>query len=366
MEGVSPPGSHKPNTAAAQAYFAAKQGIKRLTTETGAGQWGSALAFATKLVGLEGMIYMVRVSYYQKPYRRIMMETWGAHVVPSPSDRTDIGRKFLEQDPNHPGSLGISISEAIWDALQRDDTRYSLGSVLNHVILHQSIVGLEAKMEMELLDDYPDVVTGCVGGGSNYSGFMVPFYYDVASKKAPKPVRFVAVEPTSCPTLTKGVYSYDYGDMGKLTPLIPMYTLGYNFIPPPIHAGGLRYHGDAPMLCLLRKEGQLEAAAYDQVSVFKAARLFAQVEGFIVAPETAHVVKHVIEEALDAKRKNEERVIIFNNSGHGLMDLAAYDAFLQEKLKPYYYEEEKIRQSLEQLRKEMPWLDEINKKYLGA
>jgi len=254
-EGVSPPGSHKPNTAVAQAYFNVKEGTERLTTETGAGQWGSALAFGCMLLGLKCTIYMVRASYDQKPYRRTLMRVWGADVVPSPSNRTEFGRGILKEDPDNPGSLGIAISEAIEDALTSERTKYSLGSVLNHVLIHQTIVGLEAKKQLEAIDEYPDYVVGCVGGGSNFSGIMWPFYYDVVSKRTEKELEFVAVEPTACPTLTKGVYTYDHGDTARLTPLLKMYTLGHDFIPAPIHAGGLRYHGDAPTLCLLAKGG---------------------------------------------------------------------------------------------------------------
>ncbi len=328
-EGASPPGSHKPNTAVAQAYYNAKEGIERLTTETGAGQWGSALCFATKLFGLRCTVYMVKVSYQQKPYRRVLMETWGGEVIPSPSDRTEVGRKILEQDPNNPGSLGIAISEAIEDAVKHDDTNYSLGSVLNHVLMHQTVIGLEAKKQLELLDEKPDVIVGCVGGGSNFAGLCYPFVRD-AMKDG---IRIIAVEPTACPTLTKGEYRYDYGDTAGLTPLLKMFTLGHDFIPPPIHAGGLRYHGDAPTLCMLVKHGIIEARAVSQIPTFEAGVLFARTEGIVPAPETNHAIRVVIDEALKAKEQGEEKVILFNFSGHGLLDLQAYDDYLYGRLK---------------------------------
>jgi tryptophan synthase beta chain len=345
-ESLSPPGSHKPNTAIAQAYYNKKEGVKRLATETGAGQWGSALAFGCNLFGLECQVYMVKVSYQQKPYRRILMETWGASVTPSPSDKTEAGRRILAQDPNSPGSLGIAISEAVNDAVMREDTRYALGSVLNHVILHQSIVGLETKQQLAKIGATPDVLIGCVGGGSNYAGFCFPFYPE---KKAGKKIRFVAVEPTACPTLTKGLYKYDFGDTAQMAPLVKMYTLGHNFVPPGIHAGGLRYHGDAPLLSLLCDVGDMEAVAYTQNPVFEAAMLFARTEGIIPAPETAHAIRAVIDEALECKKKKEEKVIVFNFSGHGHFDLAAYDAYLSKKLEDYEYPDEKIKEALKQL-----------------
>jgi len=344
-ECYSPPGSHKPNTAVAQAYFNKAEGVKRLTTETGAGQWGSALAFACKLMGLQCSVYMVKVSYEQKPYRRIMMETWGATVTPSPSEKTGAGRKILAEDPNSTGSLGIAISEAVEDAVTHDDTRYSLGSVLSHVILHQTVVGLEAKKQMEIFGDYPDVVIGCVGGGSNFSGFVFPFVMDKLRGKK-KDLKVLAVEPTACPTLTKGIYAYDLGDTVGLAPIVRMYTLGHTFVPPPIHAGGLRYHGDSPLLCLLVKEGVIEAVAYPQNPVFEAAVLFAQTEGFVAAPETAHAVRAAIDEALKCKESGEKKVIALNFSGHGHFDLSAYDAYLNGKLSDYEYPEEKIKEAL--------------------
>jgi tryptophan synthase beta chain len=349
-EGVSPPGSHKPNTAVAQAYYNMKEGVQRLTTETGAGQWGSSLAFATCLFNLKCTVYMVRVSYDQKPYRRILMEAWGAECIPSPSNRTQYGRKVLEQDPDSPGSLGIAISEAIEDAVTHDDTKYSLGSVLNHVLLHQTIIGQEAKKQFELIDDYPDVIFGCVGGGSNFSGLAFPFLADKLSGKKPD-LKVVSCEPKACPTLTKGPYTYDFGDAAEMTPLLKMYTLGHAFIPPPIHAGGLRYHGDAPLLCKLTHDGYMDAVAYHQNEVFEAAMIFAKSEGFIVAPETAHAVKATIDEALRCKRTGEQKTILFNNSGHGHFDLAAYDAFIGGKLIDYEYPAELVKEALAKLPK---------------
>ncbi len=349
-EGVSPPGSHKPNTAVAQAYYNLREGVERLTTETGAGQWGSALAFATNLFGLKLTVYMVKASYQQKPYRAILMKTWGAEVVPSPSNRTKVGREILQREPDNPGSLGIAISEAIEDALTHEHTKYSLGSVLNHVLMHQTVIGLEAIEQMKLADDFPDYVVGCVGGGSNFAGLAYPFYMLVRDGKAPKNVKFIAVEPTAAPSLTKGEYMYDYGDTARLTPLIKMYTLGHDYIPPPIHAGGLRYHGAAPTLSLLKKHGIVDSVAYDQVSVFNAAVLFARAEGFIPAPESAHAIKAVIDLALEAREKNEEKVILFNLSGHGLLDLAAYADYFEGRLPAYEYPKEKIVESIERLR----------------
>lgn len=346
FEGVSPPGSHKPNTAVAQAYFNAKEGIERLTTETGAGQWGSALAFACNLFDIKCTVYMVRASYEQKPLRRILMNLWGAEVIPSPSERTNSGRKVLENDPQHPGSLGIAISEAIEDAVMHDNTRYSLGSVLNHVLLHQSVIGLEAIQQMEAAGDFPDYIVGCVGGGSNFAGLAYPFYYLVKSGKAPKNPLFVAVEPTACPSMTKGIYTYDYGDTARLTPLLKMYTLGHDYVPPPIHAGGLRYHGAAPSLSLLVKHGIVKPVAYNQVEVLEAAAFFAKTEGFVPAPESAHAIKSVIDLALEAKENREEKVILFNLSGHGLLDLQAYREFLEGKLPAYEYPREKVEESI--------------------
>jgi len=358
-EGVSPPGSHKPNTAVPQAYYNMKEGVKRLTTETGAGQWGSALAFGCQVFGLKSTVYMVRVSYDQKPYRRVMMETWGADVYPSPSTHTEAGRRILKENSNSSGSLGIAISEAVEDALINDDANYSIGSVFNHVLTHQSVVGLEAQKQFELVDDYPDVIFGCIGGGSSFSGLFWPFYYDKVSKKAPKDVRFVAVEPTACPSITKGEYTYDHGDAARLTPLVKMYTLGHEFIPPPIHAGGLRYHGKAPTLCLLALEKKVETRAYDQVSVFQAARLFAQTEGIIPAPEPAHGLKGAIDEALRCRATGEEKTILFLLCGHGYFDMQAYDDFMSGKLLPYEYPEEKVREAMKKLKDLYPWLAKL-------
>jgi tryptophan synthase beta chain len=345
-EGTSPAGSHKPNTAVAQAFYNKQAGVRRLTTETGAGQWGSALAMACRMFGLDCTVYMVRVSYRQKPYRRILMETWGAEVVPSPSDRTRAGRAILEQDPDSPGSLGIAISEAVEDAATHEDTKYSLGSVLNHVLLHQTVIGLEAKRQMELFDDYPDVVIGCIGGGSNFAGLSFPFLQDKLRGRA---VRVVAVEPTACPTLTKGQYLYDFGDTARTTPLIKMYSLGHSFIPPGIHAGGLRYHGDAPTVCLLYQQGYIEAVAYPQRAVFEAAVTFARTEGIPPAPESAHAVKRAIDEAIACREAGESKAILFNLSGHGHFDLAAYEEYLAGRLADFEYPEAEIRKALEGL-----------------
>jgi tryptophan synthase beta chain len=343
-EGVSPAGSHKPNTAVAQAYYNKEAGIRRLTTETGAGQWGSALSMACRMFDLECLVFMVKVSYHQKPYRRIIMQTWGATIHPSPSDQTEYGRKVLAEDPDSPGSLGIAISEAIEVAAQNPDTNYSLGSVLNHVLLHQTVVGLEAKRQMEIFEDTPDVVIGCVGGGSNYAGLSYPFAMDVLQGRAE--MRFVAVEPEACPTLTRGRFAYDHGDTAGMTPLLPMYTLGHTFVPPPVHAGGLRYHGDAPSLCALVKAGVYEAVAYPQTAVFEAAVGFARAEGFVTGPEPAHAVKAVADEALAAREADEEKVILFNNSGHGHFDLGAYDAFNSGTLEDYPLPQEVLERSL--------------------
>ena len=349
-ESVSPPGSHKPNTAVAQAYYNKQEGVKRISTETGAGQWGSALAFACKLMGLECMVYMVKVSYEQKPYRRIMMETWGANVIPSPSNTTESGRSILAENPNSTGSLGIAISEAVEDAVKRDDTRYSLGSVLNHVLLHQTVVGLEAKKQMEIFGDYPDVVIGCVGGGSNFAGFAFPFVMDKLNG-VKKNLKVLAVEPTACPTLTKGIYAYDMGDAVGMAPLVRMYTLGHTFVPPPIHSGGLRYHGASPILSMLVKEGVIDAVAYHQIATFEAAVMFARTEGILPAPETAHAIRAAIDEALKCKETGEKKVIAFNFSGHGHFDLGAYDAYHNGKLTDYVLPDEEIKKALASLPK---------------
>jgi len=342
-EGVSPPGSHKPNTAVAQAYYNKVFGIKRLSTETGAGQWGSALSMACQMFGLQCRVFMVKVSYNQKPYRRSMMETWGAECIPSPSDRTQAGRKILAEHPDSPGSLGIAISEAIEDAVGDPEARYSLGSVLNHVLLHQTIIGLEAHKQLEKLGLYPDVVLGCAGGGSNFAGLCLPFVRD---KIYGKNVTIVAAEPTSCPTLTKGPFRYDFGDTAMTTPLLAMHTLGHDFVPAPIHAGGLRYHGMAPIVSHLLEEKLIEARAFDQVETFTAGVQWARSEGFIPAPETNHAIAAVVQEALRAKEEGKEKVILFNWSGHGLVDMAAYDAFLSGKLTRYELPDEEIRRAL--------------------
>ena len=348
FEGASPAGSHKPNTAVAQAYYNAKEGIRRLTTETGAGQWGSALAMATCLSGLKCTVYMVKVSYHQKPYRRSMVEIWGGEIFPSPSDKTETGRAVLEKDPDNPGSLGMAISEAVEDAATHHDAHYALGSVLNHVLLHQTVIGLEAKEQLAQAGDYPDVVIGCCGGGSNFGGLSLPFYAD---KAAGIEVRLLAVEPKACPTLTKGSFTYDFGDTAQMTPLLRMYTLGHNFMPPSIHAGGLRYHGDAPLISMLTKEGLMEAVSYYQREVFEAGLLFARSEGFIPAPETNHAIKAVVDEAIKAREEAKERVILFNFSGHGLLDLSSYDAYLKGDLKDYELSDEEIKRALGELEK---------------
>jgi tryptophan synthase beta chain len=330
-EGVSPSGSHKPNTAVAQAYYNKLEGIEVLTTETGAGQWGSALAFACNYFDLKCKIFMVRASYEQKPYRKVLMQMWGADVTPSPSNETEVGRKILELDPDSPGSLGIAISEAIEVAIKGEKTKYSLGSVLNHVLLHQTIIGLEAKKQLEKIDEYPTLIIGCVGGGSNFAGISFPFLMDKLYEKK-KSLRVLAVEPSACPTLTKGIYSYDYGDTSKLTPLLPMYTLGHDFIPPKIHAGGLRYHGMSPIVSKLYADGLIEARAYTQNEIFDAALKFAQTEGIVPAPESAHAIRAVIDEAVRARKENKEEVILFNLSGHGFFDMSAYQDYLSGAL----------------------------------
>jgi tryptophan synthase beta chain len=330
-EGTSPAGSHKPNTAVAQAFYNKQSGVNRITTETGAGQWGSALSMACSFFGLECLVFMVRASYEQKPYRRIFMETFGAEVRPSPSSTTQAGKAILEANPDSTGSLGIAISEAIEAAATSEDTHYSLGSVLNHVLLHQSVVGLEAKLQMEMAGDVPDVIVGCVGGGSNYSGLCYPFMAGRLRGETPS-MRFLATEPAACPTLTKGRFAYDFGDTGQMTPLLPMYTLGHDFVPAPVHAGGLRYHGDAPSLSLLVRSGHMEAAAYTQNEVFDAAVQFAKAEAIVPAPESAHAVRGALNEALEAKEAGQERVILIGLSGHGHFDMQAYDDYLNGRL----------------------------------
>jgi len=345
-EGVSPAGSHKPNTAVAQAFYNREAGVKRLSTETGAGQWGSSLAFAGALFGLEVQVFMVRVSYEQKPYRRALMETYGARCIASPSNETQSGRAVLARRADHPGSLGIAISEAVEVAAQRDDTKYALGSVLNHVLLHQTVIGLEAKKQFEKAGDYPDMIFAPCGGGSNFGGAAFPFFAD---KAAGKNVRLVAVEPASCPTLTRGHYAYDFGDTAKLTPMMLMYTLGHDFMPPGIHAGGLRYHGASPLVSQLVHAGVAEARAVPQTACFEAAVLFSRNEGIIPAPESSHAIRGAIDEALLAKEEGRERVILFNLSGHGHVDMAAYDAYFSGHLEDYEYPEAAIRESLAHL-----------------
>mgnify|MGYP001821896772 FL=1 len=343
-EGVSPPGSHKPNTAVAQAYYNKEFGIKRLTTETGAGQWGSALAFACSQFGLECKIYMVRISFDQKPYRKSMMSTWGGNCVASPSSETKAGRAILEKDPDTPGSLGIAISEAVEAAVtdESGQTRYSLGSVLNHVMLHQTIIGLEAKKQMEKINEYPDVVIGCAGGGSNFAGLAFPYVYD---KINGKDIAIHPVEPEACPTMTRAPFAYDHGDTAGYTPLLPMHSLGHTFVPPPLHAGGLRYHGMAPTVSQLIVDGLLEPQAYGQVETYEAGMLTAKTEGVIPAPETNHALAAVVAEAKKAKEEGKEKVILFNFSGHGLIDLAAYDKYLSGSLVDYDFPAEDIAEA---------------------
>ena len=365
-EGVSPAGSHKPNTAVPQAFYNMKEGTKRLSTETGAGQWGSALAFAAMIFGLKATVYMVRASYDQKPYRKMMMKAFGAECIASPSNKTEAGRKILAEDPDSTGSLGIAISEAVEDALvNEEETNYAIGSVFNHVCLHQTVEGLEAKKQLEMVDDYPDVIYGCIGGGSSFSGLMWPFYHDKVAKKAPKETKFVATEATACPKVTKGQYQYDHGDTAKLTPLVPMHTIGHDFIPAPIHAGGLRYHGIAPTISVLVQEKQMTTEAFNQLEVFDAAKLFIQTEGIIPAPEPSHAIKGVIDEALRCKKTGEAKTILFVLCGHGYFDMAAYDEYFSGNLLPYEYPAEKVEESMKKLHKLYPWLDEVNKKYIS-
>jgi tryptophan synthase beta chain len=345
-EGVSPAGSHKPNTAIPQAYYNKIGGTKRIASETGAGQWGSSIALACKMFGLECTVYMVKVSFEQKPYRKSMMQLWGAEVIASPSPRTNAGRGILAQDPDSQGSLGIAISEAVEDAATREDTRYALGSVLNHVCMHQTVIGLEAKEQMKLAGDTPDVVIGCHGGGSNFAGIAFPY---VADKATGSKVRLVAAEPSSCPTLTKGVYAFDYGDTARMAPISHMYTLGHDFMPPGIHAGGLRYHGASPLVSQLVDAGIIEARAVGQLAVFEAAVTFARTEAIIPAPESAHAIRVAIDEALQAKQEGKEKVILFNLSGHGHVDMAAYDAYFSGKLEDFEYPAEKVKESLAHL-----------------
>jgi tryptophan synthase beta chain len=342
-EGVSPAGSHKPNTAVAQAYYNKAAGIRRLSTETGAGQWGSALALACRMFGLDCTVYMVKVSYQQKPYRKMMMNAWGAEVYPSPSEKTQAGRAVLAEHPDSPGSLGIAISEAVEDAATHGDTNYSLGSVLNHVLLHQTVIGQETKLQMRQAGEEPDVIIGCFGGGSSFGGIVLPYFLD---KLKGSKVRLMAVEPLACPTLTKGAYAYDYGDLAKMTPLLKMYTLGHDFVPPGIHAGGLRYHGAAPLASHLLHHGYLEARAYPQTPVFEAAITFTRAEGILPAPESAHAIRAAIDEALAAREEGRSRVIVFCLTGHGHFDLSAYDNYLSGKLQDFEYPDEEVARSI--------------------
>ena len=347
-EGVSPAGSHKPNTAVPQAYYNMKEGVTRLTTETGAGQWGSALSFACQMYGIECKVYMVKISYEQKPYRKIMMQTWGASVVPSPSMETQSGRDILAANPDSTGSLGIAISEAVEEAMSREDTKYALGSVLNHVMLHQTVIGQEVIKQLEVADaDWPDVLIGCVGGGSNFAGFSFPFIREnIVNGKG---TRVVAVEPAATPSLTKGPYAYDFGDTAGMTPLIKMFTLGHDFVPAPIHAGGLRYHGMSGQVSALKDAGLIDAVSTTQTAIFDAALSFTKAEGILPAPETAHAVWGAMAEALAAKEAGESKTIVFNLSGHGHFDLASYDAYLAGGLEDYAYPEEEIQASLARL-----------------
>ncbi len=346
-EGVSPSGSHKPNTAVAQAFYNAEEGVKKITTETGAGQWGSALSYATQLFGIELQVFMVKVSYNQKPYRKTMMNIWKASVTPSPSGITDTGRKISAEDPGNPGSLGIAISEAVEMAVNDPSTKYSLGSVLNHVLLHQTVIGLEAKAQMEQVDAYPDVVIGCFGGGSNFAGISFPFVRDKIV--GGKDIRIIAVEPDSCPKLTRGQFRYDFGDTIGMTPLIPMYTLGHGFMPPAIHAGGLRYHGAGAIVSQLLNDGFIEASAVPQLESFEAGMLFARTEGIIPAPESTHAVTQTIREALKAKAEGKEITILFNLSGHGHIDLGAYEQYLSNAIDNYSVTDEEIAENLKVL-----------------
>src|SRR6187431_3106281 len=348
-EGVSPAGSHKPNTALAQAFYNKEQGVRRIATETGAGQWGSAMAFAGSYFGLEVKVYMVRASYDQKPYRRILMETYGAEVVASPSPTTNYGRQVLAETPDNPGSLGIAISEAVEDAATRDDTKYSLGSVLNHVLLHQTVIGQEAIEQMGMAGESPDVVIACTGGGSNFAGLTFPFLGRNFREGATH--RIIACEPEAAPSLTRGVYAYDFGDTGKMAPIVKMHTLGADFIPEPIHAGGLRYHGMSPLVSLLKEHGAIEARSVHQRACFEAGVTFARAEGILPAPEPTHAIKVAIDEALEAKAKGEQRVILFNLCGHGHFDLTAYEKYLNGSLEDYEYPAEAVAAALERLPK---------------
>jgi tryptophan synthase beta chain len=357
-EGVSPSGSHKTNTAVAQAYYAMKDGLERVTTETGAGQWGSALAFSAQLFGIKATVYMVSASYHQKPYRKSMIETWGAEVFASPTNRTNAGRAVLEEDPNSTGSLGIAISEAVEEALNTDNVKYTIGSVVNHVLLHQTVIGLETQKQLAMVDEYPDQIIGCVGGGSSFSGIYWPFYYDKVKGKAPKDTEYIAVESTACPKVTQGYYTYDHGDTAKIIPLVKMHTVGHTFIPAPIHAGGLRYHGMAPTVSLMKEEGEVQSRAYNQVETFEAAKLFAQTEGIIPAPEPSHAIKGAIDEALKCKETGEEKTIVFLLCGHGHFDMKAYDDFNHGRIHPYEYPKAKVIEAMKKLKALYPWLND--------
>jgi tryptophan synthase beta chain len=347
-EGVSPAGSHKPNTAVPQAFYNKQAGIHRIATETGAGQWGSALSLACTMFGMECTVYMVKVSFQQKPYRRMMMNAWGAEVIPSPSDKTNAGRAVLAEHPDSPGSLGIAISEAVEDAASHGDTNYSLGSVLNHVLMHQTVIGQETKLQMQQAGEEPDVVIGCFGGGSSFGGIALPYVLD---KFKGSKVRLMAVEPSACPTLTKGAFAYDYGDIAKMTPALKMYTLGHDFVPPGIHAGGLRYHGAAPLASHLLNHGYFEARAYTQTPVFEAALQFTRAEGILPAPESAHAIRAAIDEAIEAREEGRSRVIVFCLTGHGHFDLAAYDNYLSGKLQDFEYSSAEVAKSMAALPK---------------
>jgi tryptophan synthase beta chain len=356
-EGVSPPGSHKPNTAVAQAYYNMKAGTEKLTTETGAGQWGSSLAFGCSFFDIDLEVYMVRISYDQKPYRRVMMQLYGADVYPSPSDRTEVGKKILADDPDSTGSLGIAISEAVEASLADENTKYSLGSVLNHVLMHQTVIGQEAKEQMAMAEEYPDEIIGCVGGGSSFAGIFEPFYYDKINGKAPKDVEFTAVESTACPSMTAGKYMYDHGDTGRIIPLVLMHTLGHDFVPDPIHAGGLRYHGMAPTISLMANAGEIGVKAYDQLETFEAAALFTRTEGIVPAPEPSHAIKAVIDEALRCKKTGEEKTLLFLLCGHGHFDMKAYDDYIAGNLKPFKLSQERIDQSINRVKTMYPALN---------
>jgi tryptophan synthase beta chain len=367
-EGTSPSGSHKTNSAVPQAYYNMKEGITRVTTETGAGQWGSALSFAAGVFGLEATVYMVKASFEQKPYRKAMMNAFGATVYASPSMHTESGRKMLAEDPDNKGSLGIAIGEAVEDSLTSEKTgkkaNYTIGSVFNHVCMHQTVAGLEAQKQMAIVEDYPDAVYGCIGGGSSFSGLFWPFYYDKVSKKAPKETTFVAVEPTACPKVTRGYYTYDHGDTAKLTPLVPMHTLGHDFMPAPIHAGGLRYHGIAPTISVLAQEHKINTIAVNQVDAFDAAKIFIRTEGIIPSPESTHAIKAVCDEARSCAKTNTQKTLLFALTGHGFFDMTAYEEYFNGRLQPYEYPAEKVAESMDKLRKLYPWLNDVTNQYI--